>query len=308
MLAFLRIYIVYFIFAFTANAYAQALPVSVNKYGQALSRLISIKAGSRGFAVNDPRYGATTVATGVVATAIGAAGAAVVVGATAPAWVTVAAGAVIASIAGVAIDMAMDSGAKWIWSDDGKTITVPANGSGTVPMVAGGAWYEFGSGDSYAYGADPAAVLTSSLSASDAAGGNVTHVVLGCSGTGAGVSCSYTQTRRDTGEESGVRTTGLPYHATGAPGSCSGVVIAGSCKPGQGSTPKNGSLADAAALLTPAQLASPVNPDILAGAANELWRRAAVSPGYAHLVIHKSEAPNAGAEKSFTFNDLQQPL
>jgi hypothetical protein len=286
MRQFLRIFIIYLAFAVNSGAVAQALP-SANRYGQALSRLISNKAGSRGFAANDPRYGATTIATGAVATAIGAVAGGVIGGATAPAWVTVAAGAVIATIAGTLIDIGIDAGAKWIFGSDGK-ITVPARppGPGTIPTVQGGGWYEIGGGDTYAAGADPAAVLSRNFSASDAQGGNRIHAVIGCSGTGSAVLCTYSIADRATGQILSQATTNIPYHPSGAPSSCSGVITSTGCiaAPTQPSgNPTVGTISDAAATLTPAQLGSPASLDLLAGAANELWRQAALSPGYQGL-------------------------
>ncbi|WP_373989981.1 hypothetical protein [Duganella sp. BuS-21] len=111
-------------FAIVVQVNAQSLPARI---GQQIAAVVKNKVGLRGFAANDPRYGATVAAVGTAVVEIGTA---VAVAGTAPAWGTVLASAAIAG----AVGYGLQALSNWLFNKDG-TVTIPASGS--APPVAG---------------------------------------------------------------------------------------------------------------------------------------------------------------------------
>jgi hypothetical protein len=117
--------------------FAQALPSAVQK---SVAGMVQQKMASRGFASNDPRWGATLQASGAGIVGAAAAAAVVTVAAiTAPAWVTAAATVALGSLFAVGINLAIDGTVQWFMNSDG-TVTVgtpPPAGTQTTIQING---------------------------------------------------------------------------------------------------------------------------------------------------------------------------
>lgn len=102
------------------RVFAQALPVSPMQ--NAVSGVMQQKMISRGFAANDPRFGATlSSASSTIGGVAGTTAAAITVGAvTAPAWVTVALAAGVGAVVTYAVTLGLDALVNWLFRTDGK--------------------------------------------------------------------------------------------------------------------------------------------------------------------------------------------
>src|SRR5476649_856628 len=109
------------------NSYAAGVPGSA--LGGEIASVMLYKAGIRGFAANDPRFGAALAAVGTAALEVGGA---VVVAGTAPAWGTVLASAAIAG----AVGYGLQALSNWLFNGNG---TATVSSSTTPPTVVGGA-------------------------------------------------------------------------------------------------------------------------------------------------------------------------
>src|SRR5471032_1776137 len=118
----------------TANVSAAAPGVALSNQ---IAAVVQYKAAIRGFAANDPRFGAALSALGTAATEIGVG---VVAAGTAPAWGTVLASAAVAGVIGYGLQAL----ANWIFNKDG-TLTIPASGAAT-PVLPSGKCYRNAAG------------------------------------------------------------------------------------------------------------------------------------------------------------------
>lgn len=111
-------------FSILGSAHSQALPAS--RIGAEVAAVVRAKVAARGFAANDPRYGATVSAVGSAVIQIATA---VVVTGTAPAWGTVLATAVVAGVIGYGIQALTN----WIFNSDGTATYTPPSGPIFIP-------------------------------------------------------------------------------------------------------------------------------------------------------------------------------
>lgn len=101
------------------RVFAQALPVSPMQ--NAVSGVMQQKMLSRGFAANDPRFGATLSRSSNAIAGVAGTAAAVTVGAvTAPGWVSVAIAAGIGAVVTYAVTLGIDALVNWLFRTDGK--------------------------------------------------------------------------------------------------------------------------------------------------------------------------------------------
>lgn len=237
--------------------FVSAAPAFSPKFGTAIGGVLEDKAIKRGFAANDPRFGATLTAVGsaftVVATGVaGAAGA--------PLWVTIGLGAV----ASFAITLAVDSVYRWIFEEDGTVST-----EGGVAVVDPG----LEQGQCYTWPGEPQICTGSAQSVCGMLQQGGVALVWG-SGYGKGPGCVL--------PDSGNGLCGPSDNSNcwwGYPTKQYGTIVA---QPGEGAL--SHVPAETAAGSIPADvLSSPVNPQIIADAANKYWQEAASQPGYQGL-------------------------
>lgn len=250
---------------------AQAVPSSLAQ--RAISGIVQSKMASRGFASNDPRWGATLQSSG--SSIAGAAAAAAVVtaaGVTAPAWVT--AGAVIAlgALFSAGINLAVD-GVKWLFNSDGSVTTsgtvAAASQKGPNTFSARGGLWKTGN-----------AMAMAALWASDymqaSTPGAITVGIDWCTNESWGSICSFSFTNRV-----GTTHDRMNFYMEPVPYNCDGNTLNGVCQPpATSSSNTTGSPTQAASWLTDADKAKPANPDILAAIADQAWKQASQQPGY----------------------------
>lgn len=261
------------------HAYALPLP---SRTQVALSGVIKSKMNSRGFAANDPRYGATIASAGSqLVGAAAAAGVVILAGTTAPAWVT----AAVSIGIGTAVSIAVDGLINWVFGSDGQ---VTAPGQPNPDNVAGG------------YAPKLLWCLNNTCAGTVAAA--CTNRV---GGSGSGTVQSGPYTWKDTysmvsdqchlirvySYSSGLTETvdlgsaGTPYQTSG----CVGTGInpsGGLCGPSNFPSIGGGtyaSVGDAVKSLSPADLEKPASPALVADLANSAWQKAAAEPGYSGL-------------------------
>jgi hypothetical protein len=278
--------------------YSQALPVSSMQ--RAIAGLIEGKMIKRGFAANDPRWGATLSAAGSgIAGAAVAAAAVTAAGVTAPAWVTAAATAALGAALAYGIDMAID-GVKWMMDQDGTTRYTKAGAApnvGTGGLGGGSGYYCAGGNGSYC-SSDPNSAAASFFDSiqkpmydgypfpypsncSPTSGSNAV-----CSMPGWYSDSTYYPRSSDHWNPPQNYTVGW-YYGT-PPGNCPAghVWQAGTCQPTLvnplpvPSVTLTKPASQAAADLTPEEKAKPANPDLVAKIADAAWKNAAASPGY----------------------------
>lgn len=267
--------------------YAQVPIVPASTMQRAVSGMMQSKFTQRGFASNDPRWGATLESAG--ATIVGAAAAAAVVtaaGITAPAWVTVGATVALATLFAAGINLAVD-GIKWVFNSDGSITTTV---TGTEPSQKGSETYSLTTitgnvvlgGNANAVAMQYAADFQSQNSTNPP----ILYYVEGCTqyanGTMSFCVLSYSQAGYpDTHNFKNIemlRNQNLAY-------SCDGLTVNGVCNPPKAtaSIPVTLSPSVAADSIGLADRAKPVNPAILAAIADQAWKQAAAKPGYSGL-------------------------
>jgi hypothetical protein len=103
---------------------------------------------SRGFASNDPRYGATlTAVRDIAAAGAGAAAVGLLAGGTAPAWGTVLAVSLVGAAVTYGVSLAVNSAIRWAFSPNDITVsgaaagTLPSPPAGSVGITSGGNAY-----------------------------------------------------------------------------------------------------------------------------------------------------------------------
>lgn len=259
---------------------AAAVPVS--KMQGSTSGLIQQKVASRGFAANDPRYGATLSAVSTTVATIAGTAAVVAVGTiTAPAWVTVLLAAGVGTVVTYAVTMGMDGLFNWLFKSDKIDVSTLAGGANPGVGSSGPVWQghaPYGGSYRYIYGGDGVAVAREVLYARQVADG-VTPTVPTCYPGASYASCvkgGYTSS-------ASLVTDGYIPPATCVAGQlyrdgvgC--VPYAAPLPPGYsavGQTPQQ-----AIDALTEAEKAKPLNPELLAASANLVWQKASATPGY----------------------------
>lgn len=283
---------------------AASVPSYSPKFGQAMAGVAAQKVTNRGFAANDPRFAATTVAisTALTATATAVAGAAGL-----PIWASIAIGATVA--AGIAL--AADSVYKWIWNSDGTISTAGAGpvdpATGYVAMSSGQQYwsasgYMGGSPESafYAWFRDPS---SGHCGGGDCAPGQYGDYVQRQVGAVTDVYQSkkfeiQSRVHYANGDVTNWSSIGFVtpnYNASGAPqscvsgsysyngGTCATIPMPQSNTSSGGSDVTNGTPAQAVSNIPESEMAKPVNPQLVADAVNKAWQQAALQPGYMGL-------------------------
>ncbi len=276
---------------FVSNlAFAQALPVS--RMQNALSGVIQKKAINRGFAANDPRFGATLdLVSGSAATVAGTTAAAVVAGAvTAPAWATVAIATGVGVVVTTAVSLAIYGVWHWIFSSDPKDTTPitqhtdQAAPSGTA-LVAGGPYWQ--TSILGIYGGDGMSAIQTAVSINWPSDATSRYEIGTCNTTAnpTKTSCLITRINSSTGyKQTGYAAIGATYYPSGAPGSCQPgfVYRSSSCIPVPAQVQPDLKLTAQQAIdnIPATELAKPLNPQIISTLSDKLWRDAAAQPGY----------------------------
>lgn len=272
-----RFFLLFVCFIFFANSvYAQALPISAMQ--RAISGVIQQKAIKRGFAANDPRYGATlTSVGGYAATAAGTAAAVAVAGVTAPGWMSVLLACGIGTAVGVVVNLAVDGLIEWFFKPNSIDVSM-SSGSASYAGVGQGIplWQAttYRNGQAvFIFGGDGMALARQAYY--ERYGSADTP---NCSGSSSYVSCVK-----------GGNTTNAAFQAAATPpGSCpagqfylsgSGCAAYAFPPPVVVPTP-NQTPQQAVDALPQSERSKKLNPIILAEAANLLWRNAAARPGY----------------------------
>lgn len=239
--------------------FASAAPAFSQKFGNAIGGVLEHKAIKRGFAVNDPRFNATLAAVGSAITVV-AGGVAATAGA--PLWLTIA----VTAAASAAVSLAADSIYKWIFEDDG---TVSTDSFGSVVTDSG-----LQPGMCYTWTGEPQI----------------------CTGTAESVCGSLRNSQGESlvwgfayGRGPGCVDPGIANEVCGSPSNSNcpwgyptqqpGTPIA---QPGEGAL-KHVPAETAAGSIPTDVMNSPVNPAIIADAANKYWQEAAAQPGYQGL-------------------------
>ncbi|WP_297831341.1 hypothetical protein [Pseudomonas sp.] len=273
-----RILCFFLCLSFSFNSFAAAPGAAL---GNEIAAIVAYKAGIRGFAANDPRFGAALAALGTAATEIGIG---VVAVGTAPAWGTVLASAAVAG----AVGYAFSALSNWLFNSDGTVTITSAGYTAGSAMTAGGSyWYCSGVGVGQYLAGDPMSACQGAVAAQ-----NILYAAYGLQSLGAVEQSTSTSITYWLVNAAGanVSNIGATYTASGAPHSCPGgqafSVNNGTCgavPPPAGSPPQTVPIATALAELTASQLATPLANADVASLADALWRRAASDPGYAGL-------------------------
>ncbi|MEY2838530.1 MAG: hypothetical protein RJB60_829, partial [Pseudomonadota bacterium] len=103
-------------------AWAQAQPVAQpDRVGRAVSGSLQTGMQSRGFAMNDPRFGNTLARISPSLSAVAGTAGAITVGAvTAPGWVSAALAIGVGAVLSYAVTVGIDALVKWLFRTDGK--------------------------------------------------------------------------------------------------------------------------------------------------------------------------------------------
>jgi len=307
------------------NSYASGVPGSA--LGGEIASVMLYKAGVRGFAANDPRFGAALAAVGTAALEVGGA---VVAAGTAPAWGTVLASAAIAG----AVGYGLQALSNWIFNSNGTT-NVPAT-AGTSPSTTPpttGSYAVINMGNYYQYAGTASDILAwynavqMPINYPPAVWGVVTRAMTsnGCSAYQGGQQCFYSIQGQGGAQIIEMKNVGgaaqIPASYTGCP-SGSTYSTSNGCQalpasiPGTPAATKN--VADALAGLSDAQKAVPLPPGDVAAIADGMWKQAASQPGYSGLPyvsgdpitaadVSAARAANPSAAVA-TVGDLASPI
>ena len=254
---------------------------------------------ARGYVASDPRTYSTlssmsNVATTALSSASGAAAgvlAVTLLGATAPAWVSIAVMAGVGAVVGWGVNIALNSAVKWLFGAPDSPTPINVEGtSGSVPALEnGGPYFSYANGA--IIGASGDGVLNTAISVFFPSSATTLWRCTNFQASGPNVTCQ--RQRRDRTNESvawGEWTGGITetayYTASGSAYACPMGYVSkyGSCVAAvMPSTDGAKTVNQAVAQLTQEQLAQPLNPSIVASLANRLWLQAALQPGYAGI-------------------------
>ncbi|NHZ96532.1 hypothetical protein [Massilia sp. CCM 8734] len=254
------------------SCFAAAVPVS--RMQGSTSGLIQQKVASRGFAANDPRFGATLSAVSTTVATIAGTAAVVAVGTiTAPAWVTFVLAAGVGTIVTYGVSVGLDGLFTWLFKPNAIDVSTSSSSSG-IPGIGTGIpfWVGTGSGGITVYGGDGLALARQlfydTVSTVD---------IPSCSVGAQSVQCY----------KGGAVVTVAKNSNSAPPATCpGGNYYSGSvCKPYAYPVPTippalNQTPQQAIDALTDTEKARPLNPQLLAAAANLAWQKASAAPGY----------------------------
>ncbi len=289
-----RLFVAFLLACFFINAaLAQAVPVS--RMQSAISAAIQQKAFKRGFAANDPRFGATlNLVSGSVGTVAGSTAAAIVAGAiTAPAWATVAISVGVGAVVTVGVTLAVNGVIDWLFpTNPTDTTPITTHQNQALPsgngLVAGGAYWQ--TSILGIYSGDAMSGIQTAVSINWPADATSTYEVGTCTTTSnpTKTSCLVTRVNKATGyKQTGYAAIGSTYFASGAPGSCQPgfVYRASSCIAVPATTQPDAKVTAQQAVdaLPASELSKPLNPQVVASLADKVWRDAAAQPGYSGL-------------------------
>jgi len=257
-----------------------------------MSGSIQQKIAKRGFAANDPRFGATLdLVSGGLAGVAGTTAAAVVAGAiTAPAWATVAIAAGVGTVVTFGVGLAINGIYDWLFSPDPNDLTpitthqnqATSSGSG---LVAGGPYWQ--TSILSISGGDAMSAIQTAVSLNWPADATSNYEIGTCTTTAnpTKTSCLITRVAKSNGyKQLAFAAIAANYYASGAPGTCQPgfVYKTSSCIAVPLTTVPDAKVTAQQAIdaLTPAELAKPLNPSIVATLADKAWKDAAAQPGY----------------------------
>lgn len=279
----LRVLVSFLLALFVSTVPAATVPVTNTQ--NALSGVIQQKMSARGFASNDPRWGATLTSIGSgIAGAAASAAVVTAAGVTAPAWITAAVGVGLSAVLSAGIGLAIDKLYAWYTNSDG-TVT-----SGLTPtQYAGGyAPYQMYCLNSICSPSPKQACEGRAYVYSTFLGRPIYYYWSYRSSDG---HCLQYKHYMDSGADSLFDDSPGPILVTSA---CAGV----SLSPSGGLCPAsnypvnggvtNGTVSDAAAAIPATEKVKAVNPTLIADLANESWKQAAAQPGYAGLPFDAS--------------------
>ncbi|EGD06473.1 hypothetical protein G1E_32235 [Pseudomonas sp. TJI-51] len=274
--------------------FASAAAYSPAKVSGAVSGVLQEKMVSRGFAANDPRFGATVAASGnVIAASAAASAAAIVVGTvTAPAWATAAIAAGVGVIVGYAVNLAIDGITSWLFGEDSSQVNVvTAEGGGSVggPLYVGGPFFS----TPYAYATTPEGAAYASF----ADGVTVSSIdcPAGPYSNGQTVIC-HTVSNASWLPPNWESDMNVVFQESGSPyGSSTGVYKSGvgmyPAPPSDSPSGQTGVLPIQTAVdqISDTEKAKQLNPELVAALANRAWQEASQMPGYDGLPYQYSD-------------------
>ncbi|MCL2658825.1 MAG: hypothetical protein FWD62_15725 [Betaproteobacteria bacterium] len=281
---------------FIDAAFAFVSPISGMQ--NALSGSIQQKLFKRGFAANDPRFGATLdFVSGNVGAVAGGTAVIIVAGAvTAPAWATVAISLGVGAVVNYGVSLAFNGIIKWLFSpdpEDATPITVqqsqPSSPIGNGLVASGPYWQTSILG---IYSGDALSAIQTAVSINWPPDSTSTYEVGVCTASVNPVktTCLVTRVNKATGyKQTGYAAIGANYYESGAPGSCEPgfVYRASSCISVPATTETQPEVKvtaqEAIDALPEAELSKQLNPQLLASLADKMWRDAAALPGYSGL-------------------------
>lgn len=295
-----RFVILLLVLALPVRAMAAAVPSYSPKFGNAMAGLVQQKVATRGFAANDPRFIATEAAIGTALTGI-ASGLAVAAGA--PLWATIAVGAVTAG----AVALGIGALTNWLFNDDNTvSYTTSVGVSGLSTAVASGDAFFWGStyDGKKVSGTNPDMVASSIVAYGECNksytlcsiagltwGWNAATVSVGNYYSGIGQGHTYSYSGQWTNGSGGVWPRSTVVQGTPSdPNSGTPTVYTPPPSTQTVTKPKSQAVAD----VPDADMAKPVNPDLLAQAVNMAWQQAAVQPGYQGLPYIASDPVTSG--------------
>lgn len=257
---------------------------------RALSGVTQQAIQARGFAATDPRIygtlqGMGSAAIGTASTAAGVVGGAGVVtlaGLTAPAWGSVVLFATASAVIGFGVNLALNGLVNWLFRSDKKIDADVTAGSvdSSGGITAGGSAWRTSDNVNYLYGGDYAAV-----------GNQARYNIAARAGQGASytpVSCTLNNATQAT-----CGSINVTLQPSGAPASCPAgqFWVVNACTfygyAASGAYAAQ-TLQQAVDRLTAAERAKPLNPQLVAAVANQLWQQAASVPGYQGLPYPQS--------------------
>lgn len=266
-----KLIVFFLVFSFSLFANSQALP---SRIGAEVSAVVKTKVASRGFAVNDPRFGATVTAVGgaIVQIATG-----VVITGTAPAWGTVLATVVVAGAVGYAVQAL----ANWMFNPDGTVTHTPPTGPIFVPGQ-GQQWvWNESVNKGFPLLDDGKQGLGSMEFCQSRFKGDPQWTVLSSSG----FACF-------------TKFTGPPWGDPNAPATRWSIYSLGAVgtkpdptyqPPGSGDEPSTKPASEALQALSPDEKAKPLPAKVIADLANAAFKQAASQPGYAGVPYSMSD-------------------
>lgn len=232
-----------------------AAPVPVSNMQNAISGVVQAKMMKRGFAANDPRFGATLQTAGTqIAGAAAAAALVTAAGVTAPAWLTAGVAVGLGALLGMGLDLAID-GIKWLLNPDGS-VSAPGATTPLQPYMGRTDWV------------DGSYVEAIHLN------GSCLPDVNGTNGTLSGkLPFNYWCAGPGWPGDTTLPMNGSILNATGTSPASSGT----------GTSTTVPDMPSAISALSPEMKARPLNPQIIAAIADSAWKQAASQPGYAGL-------------------------